>query len=358
MPFLLVIAILVLIYRCGDNEPSIKKKPGELVWGVEELPNSLNPLLPLNPTGWAMKELLFDGLTNRNIGDEGEVVSTLALAFDIIQLPDQRSYVVRLRNAKFHNGSPVTAKDVVFSVNAIMERKNQSPLYGKFVDLLSRVDINSQAELTFIFKKRVPYYVAEQFLSFKIIPSTYKGNKLNTDLRYGPVEMQFSRDPIGSGPMSFESWDPGDKVVLKRNESYFGKYPKISGIRAILFHDEDKRVKYLIDGKINFLLDISPSHLVRLRHQGVNNYEYVPYYYYAIAYQVSLPKLSNPKLRRALSQAIDKNIIIKNIIGSETNSNRYINSGPFPHNTFDAYKFPDQLLFMEISLTHLNPTSE
>lgn len=132
-----------------------------------------------------------------------------------MEYPDDYSWVIfNLRdNARFNDGKPLTAEDVVFSFNAITK---VSPHYKNYFKLIANVEVLDRYRVKFNFKKdgsnkEMPFIAGQ----LTVIPKHYWQDH---DISKSSLKI-----PLGSGPYRIDSFDAGKKVILKRVEDYWGK---------------------------------------------------------------------------------------------------------------------------------------
>jgi len=175
-------------------------------------------------------------------------------------------------------------------------------------------------------------------LSFKIIPSAYQGKPMEVN-RGTASSLAFNRNPIGTGAYKFESWKSNMLLFQKADPSL-----QIEKITIQRQRDTDIRVKKLIDNKIDLIFDVDPSFFEILQKNQFEYSDYLPYAYYAVAFNTTDSLLSDPYLRRAMALAADKTALLSQAYG--VNNGEYINYGPFPHNSHKLYRsFEDVSMF-------------
>jgi ABC-type transport system substrate-binding protein len=229
-----IVAVTVLIAVVGSAAALIvwKGQPKGAVVAVSNLPDSLNPVLEQNTSGMNASELVFDGLVNFEVDPEsGSLYPELALAESVEQDPkDKKTYTVLIRQAFWHDGNPVVADDVVYSFQAYMDKKNASPRREYLASFIKDVRAVNSSEVQIEFRNPIPAFRAYPVLTFKIIPSVYKGKTMAVDMRSGENEREFAVDPVGTGPFRMSGWEIGKWVGFEVNGAYFKGIPKIESI--------------------------------------------------------------------------------------------------------------------------------
>jgi peptide/nickel transport system substrate-binding protein len=211
------------------------------------------------------------------------------------------------RNAKWHDGRPVTADDVKFTIDAQLNPKVNGGMAG-VVSAISQVTAVDPATVRMTLK--APYASLPVMLGYNIaiVPKhLLDGQDLNQ-----PVS--FIQHPIGSGPFKFKAFAQDSHLEVEANKDYYGGAPLLDGIVFKVIPDGNARLAQLKSGDIDFTV-IDPPQLAAV--QGVPNLEVrrapqVNYYFFAVNHE--RPKLADARVRQALSYAIDKQAIVKNIL--------------------------------------------
>lgn len=182
-------------------------------------PPSLDPAAGYAPLGAAK---IYDGLVEYQPG--GTLRPALA-AVPPAAAADGRSWTVSLRgDVKFHDGDALDAEDVVATYRRVLE----GPLRSKFWML---ADVRALDAATVRFELSQPYPAFGGLLVLGIKPAAEGTN--------------------GTGPYQVAAWEPGRKLVLKANPSYFLGSPKLSEITVDFAADDQARAQLLREGKLD-----------------------------------------------------------------------------------------------------------
>src|SRR5258707_5877528 len=204
----LVIANAVRVDTLDPEANSVN----ESIWLDQNL---YSRLLQPNPTGTA---LLPDLATSWNIST------------------DRLTYTFHLRNAQFSDGSPVTASDVVFSIDRSRAFKGGSGFLLTPVKTITAPDAHTV--VITLSQKHAPLLADLAMYAYSIVPK-----KL--------VQAQgtaFFQHPVGSGPFDVTSYKPDSEVDLARNPHFYGTRPKISKVRVLIVPNDNTRV-LMLDSK-------------------------------------------------------------------------------------------------------------
>jgi peptide/nickel transport system substrate-binding protein len=286
------------VVGCGGSEPG---QPGvernTLVIALPSQPENLNPIASDNV--YEGNQKLFNGLLRyaKDLSPEPDLAAALPE-----RSADGRTVTVRLRtDVKFHDGTPLTAEDVVFTYNAILDPASASPL-ATLLDSLDRVRALDASTVEFRLNRPDPAFLDK--LQVGIVPKhLLAGQDLKTT--------RFNRKPVGTGPYVLKEFQPGGRIVMEANRAYFRGAPRIKRLVLTAVPDENARVALLESGAVD-AAGIVPKLAGRVREDGRYNVLEVRT---ADARVAALPTrdrvLRDPRVRRALSFAIDREQLVQ-----------------------------------------------
>lgn len=311
----------------------VKLQPKGMTVAVSTLPDSLNPILPQNTSGLNADELLFDGLVNYSVDPDSKVLYTeLALADTIEQdAATKKIYTVTLRDVEWHDGTPLTADDVVYSFNAYMLPENESPNREYLSSYIKSVKAIDDVTVEVEFRNPIPDYRAWAVLTFKIIPCKYNGQDLDVNLREGENERAFATAPIGTGPFKLTKWEIGKWLTFQANGIYVNGRPQADNLVIKRTIDPVVRMNELRKGRINLVLETNPMDrptVAKIPNVDINSY--MPYAFYEVAINTKL--FPSAEGRQAMAMALDKENLVPGI--TDAAENVCINYGPFPANFY------------------------
>lgn len=317
-----------------------KVQPKGMVVAVSTLPDSLNPVLPQNTSGLNADELIFDGLFNFEVDEKEKTLYTeFALAEDAVQDPsDKKTYTITIRDtAVWHDNSPVTAEDVVYSFNAYTYEDNKSPKRDYLLSFIKRVDAIDDKTVEIEFINPIPEFRAYPVLTFKIIPSRYNGKDMDVDMRNGENEREFATNPMGTGPFRLASWEIGKWLTFKANGLYFNAIPQADSLVMKRIIDPIVRMNELRKGRVNVVLETNPTdHDTVAKMNKVDINSYMPYAFYTVAINTDL--FPSAEGRQAMAMALNKADLIPGITDKEEGI--ILNYSLFPSNLFSS-NFPE-----------------
>ncbi|MDN3920795.1 ABC transporter substrate-binding protein [Roseateles violae] len=165
---------------------------------------------------------------------------------------------------RFHDGAPLTADDVVFSINRAKEPTSQFSVYANAVGVPRKVD-----ELTVEFQLATFNPIFLQHLDTLVIMSRSwcEAHRVTRPLDFKNKEESFtSMNANGTGPYMLAVRQPGIKTVYKRNPNWWGKFE--GNVQEAVFTpiaNDATRLAALVSGEIDFVLDPAPRDVPRLR---------------------------------------------------------------------------------------------
>ena len=223
-----------------------------------------------------------------------------------------KRWVFKLKKGiKFHNGAPLTSKDVVFSVEKMRDEKGGSLQAPNFKDVS---EIQTPDDQTVIFVTKQPLAIFLDRLRNRFIVSKVAGDK------YGD---QIYQNLVGTGPYKFVSFQRGGNLVFTRNDDYWGGKAAIKEIVFRKVTEDGARLAALESGQADFVNDVPVHEVARLRRHSrlrVDTIEGLEMYF--LMMNVAYKPFDNKLVRQAVSYSVDAPAIVKNIfdgLGYPTN---------------------------------------
>ena len=185
--------------------------------------------------------LLFNGLT----AHDGDNVVVPGLAENWEFDADSCAYTFHMaENARWHDGEPVTAEDVKFTIEAIMDPANGSENAPNYEDVTA---IDVLDEHTVRFTLDAPHVAFLDYMTMPVLPEhLLEGEDFQTS--------EFFRHPVGTGPYKLERWDEGQAITLVKNEDYFKGPANIDRIVFKIVPDDSARAMQMRSGELDLAL--------------------------------------------------------------------------------------------------------
>lgn len=314
--WLLVVGALIaglgfqLVWGQGNYSTTARIPGGLYVEGVVGQIDTLNPLYVSTGSEAAASRLLFSSLYNYD--------ATGALHQDVSQnmtiSPDGTEYTVKIRDdVSWHDKTPLTARDVVFTINLMKNPAVRSPLRINWLDVSAQTVSNSEVK----FKLPAAYAAFPHALTFPILPEHILSSIAPGAIR----ESTFSRSPVGSGPFSFRLLQAADNVSSHKvvhftaNKDYYNGAPKLDRFEIHAYTDEAGILKALKAGELSGAAGVS---VTSVKDINTKRYNLLPQPIDSGVYlllNTTNPILKDEKVRKALQSATDTNLLRKDIGG-------------------------------------------
>jgi peptide/nickel transport system substrate-binding protein len=301
-----VILVLALTAcDAGRAVQSTRRDPGALVVAEAAGVIGLDPVRVTDSESIEVGELIFEGLVRWKPGTT-DITAGLATTWKSV---DALTWRFELQaNVRFHDGTPLDAAAVKQSFDRLIDPKHPHYIKGEegaywrsLMKDVARIDVIDAH--TVEIKTSRPYApLIGNVAMFPIVSPAALA-------RWGDA---FKDHPVGTGPYVFESWTPGEQVVVKRNNDYWGKAPALDRIVFRVIVDARQRLVELESGSVDIATSILPDEQsfvelhpdLVLRATPGNDVSY-------LAFNTQHPPFDDPRVRRAASFAINKEPIVK-----------------------------------------------
>lgn len=322
----------------GETSRQPFDREDALVIATRAEPNSIDPQFSAVGSNQATAMHMFDTLFARD--EELRMVPSLALSAERI---DPLTWELVLREGVlFHDGSAFDAQDVVFSLHRAAHVPFSPASFAKRVSKIARVSVPEPMRVRLHTIKPEPQLLVD--VSKVFIVSGKLGAELATN------DFNTGRVAIGTGPYRFVDWARGDRLVLERNEHYWGKPPAYGRVVIRYITSDATRIAALRSGSVDLIDTVPPSDLDHLRRNaGIRLWQAptVTLLYLgldvdrdenpSVRTRKGKPGGINPfkdvRVREALSLAIDRPLMIEKILsGSGAAANQMVPAGITGHN--------------------------
>ena len=308
------------VTQAAESSKTVRPQGGVLNYGEYGRPATLDPITSNEMISMRISELIFNGLVG--INERQDVVPELALGWEVSA--DSRIYTFKLRkDVTWHpraGETPVrlTANDVIFTYNIMMNPKTITPLKVRF-EFIEKVEKLDDFTIRFTLKRPVLNALAK--FSFKIIPKHALKNP-----QYLTRDDPFVQQPIGTGPYMLKTITADREIVMVANEKYFKGRPNIDQFIAKPFADQNILTQALTFNAIDMIVLVNPRSIAEL--QGDKRFILQPYNalsYSFFGYNLRNPLLTDKRVRQAFGYALNRQEMLSSFFSNQGT----IISGPF-----------------------------
>ncbi|KIL39730.1 peptide ABC transporter substrate-binding protein [Gordoniibacillus kamchatkensis] len=240
-----------------------------------------------------------------------DIVPDLAVGMPAFS-DDKKEMTIKIRtDAKWSDGQPVTADDVVFTHNIPINPDYKGPRKAAFIKL-AKVEKVADDTVKFTFSEPNAGYI--DMLIYGILPQHLLKDVAVKDMD----KSDFFKKPVGSGPYKLDEWKPGQYLTFSRNENYYAGKPAIAKINIKIIPDANVQMAQLQTGEITVQgvpvdnLDVidqfaKTSGKIKLQK------DIQTAVYHFVGWNLTNPLFKDKKVRQALTMAIDRKGIIDNV---------------------------------------------
>ncbi len=279
---------------------------GTVVEGVVGIPRFVNPVLAVTRADQDMSALIFSGLMK--INTEGILIPDLAES--ITRSDDGKTYnIIMRRDNLFHDGTPLTARDVAFTIGLIQNPDLKSPLRGNWAGVT--LEEISEYELNIVLDEAYTPFI-ENF-TIGIIP-----RHIWSELPLEQIPFsQRNTEPIGSGPFSLEKVVRNDAGLIETYELERAESDvKLEALTIRFYQNEDDLTKAFGEGKLTSTTNLRAADIATI--VDTNTYNIIekplPRVFALFFNQNKSVALRDAAVREALDIAIDRNALVENTL--------------------------------------------
>lgn len=260
---------------------------------------SLTPGFLNSNTGGNIASAVYDYLFR--INDEGDTVPSLVSSYELNE--DATVWTMEIeKGVTFHDGSKLTAEDVVYTFERLIDPDVGSALQGTYGSLIDSVEALDEYTVRFNLS-RPDAALDKKFTDYNsaIISSDYNYEELG------------DTKPMGSGAFKVDNVVPRERVVCSANEDYWGDgAPKIDKLTFLMVPEKETAVRMVSSGQGDIITDLSPNQYLRLdSQQNVNALNEQ----YAAPIMIDLnteeEPFDDPRVRKALAYTLDRKSLLE-----------------------------------------------
>ncbi|SFC18021.1 ABC transporter substrate-binding protein [Clostridium uliginosum] len=304
---LILSAILATTFLvgCGGQATSTKNSTGNktFIFAQGADPRGLDPAFVDDGESAKVICNVYEGLVSYG-DDNTDVKPCLAESWDISN--DGTEYTFHLKKGvKFHDGTDFNADAVIKSVQRQLPPNATDDMpYASFTFAgVNKVEALDNNTVKFTLNAPSTPFLSNLAMALAApIVSPTALEKYNGNL---------NEHPVGTGPFKFVSWDKGEKVTIEKNNDYWGEKPILDKVVIKITKENSVRASELMTGSIDAMDGLDPNDVPKLKEKQINIFNEPGMNINYMAFNCERAPFNNPKLREALSYAINREDLVQ-----------------------------------------------
>lgn len=309
-----------------------------LTMGVGSPISSLDPHYHLLRSNGEVGQMLFDTLLTTDA--KAQLRPGLAESWRPIGT-DGWEFTLR-EGVRFHDGTPFTAEDIAFTFQRIPQVRGPGASYTTHIRPVQRVEVVDPRTIRIYThgpSPLLPTYLAQVMLLSRHLHADATTAEFNT-----------GRLAVGTGPFRLVSYATGDRIVLARNDAYWGERPHWANVTYRIITNDSARTAALLAGDVDFIDQVPTTDIARMRRDQrfrVSETTSLRVMYITLDGQRDAPvpllaaasgapldrnPLADIRVRRALAMAIDRRMLVERVMeGAAMATDQFMPPGTFSH---------------------------
>ncbi len=327
---IILIVIALTIFSCAKKEEKLTgEQGGKMVIGTTDLPGTISPLQPNVLGSNEILDLLFMKL--HRIDATGKMKPELASSWEFSEDLKAITYYLR-KDIKWWDGEPVTAEDVLYTYEKMVDPKTNYPFVSSF-NIIKKVELIDKYTIKFTFNQVYANLITDS--DIMPIPKHI----------YEKIGDEFGKSKIvGNGPYRVKEWVPNSGLVLTANDEYYRGRPPLDEIIIKYYNNVEAMITDFEQGNLDFALNLSPAEAKRLSgNQNINVASKPGNSYIYLGWNLNNEFLKDKEIRKALTMAINRTQILNDIFLGMGK----ISLGPLPHS---SWAFNENIATVEYNL--------
>jgi peptide/nickel transport system substrate-binding protein len=266
------------------------RTPGILTFGLSSFPPTIQPWANSGTAAATIKLMIYRGLTS--YGEDGSLQPALAESWT---REGDKTWIFRLRDAKFQNGEKVTAADVKWTLEQVGAERSTAFFRGEMQNL-ERIETPDDRTVRIVTKRALvtlPVWMASYHLPI-ISRNSPRGSF------------------IGAGPFVLKGQERGASLDLEPFTGYYKPgLPKLKGIRAVAYQDENLRATALQSGDVDLIEYVPWQAMDAITANPALKLDAVDGPFMYLMFNGSRPPFNDPRVRKAVAHAIRRDELVK-----------------------------------------------
>lgn len=312
-----LVVLVLLVSGTGCRSVRAPESEQVLRYNLVLEPETLDPAKMTRTEDFTVITQLMEGLTR--IGMDGKPVPGMAERWEVS--PDGRKYTFYLRNAKWSNGSPVTAYDFEYAWKRALDPKTASEYcyqlyYIKDAARFNKGEVSGdrvgvraldEKRLEVELESPTPYFLSlTAFPTYMPLPKTV--------VESNPRWWAEASGIVSNGPFKMTEWRHHDRIAFAANESYWDAGSvKLKKMVFYMIGDANTELAMFERGELDYAENPPLPEINRLKKEGkLRTVPQLGTYYYL--FNVKRPPLNDVRVRKALAYAVNRKVITENVL--------------------------------------------
>ena len=264
--------------------------PGVLTFGLSSFPPSIEPFANTGTAAATIKVMIYRGLLS--YGKDGMLRGDLAESW----APEgQTAWVFKLRDATFHNGEKVTSADVKWTIEQIAAEKSTA-FFRKEMQGIAAVETPDDKTVRLV--TREPNVTIPRLMASYHLPIISRASE--------------GGEPVGAGPFKIKATERGVAIDLEAFDQYFRPgLPKLKGIRAVAYKDENLRVAALQAGDVDLIEYVPWQSMEAISKDPALSLDTTDGPFMFLVFNAAKKPFDDARVRKAVAHAIKRDDIVK-----------------------------------------------
>ena len=266
--------------------------------GISAEPATLDPHLQSGQATRLIKQQIYRGLMTYT--PESAIETDVADSYEVSD--DGLIYTFKLKSAKFHDGTDVTAEDVKFSIDRVMDESVAATFGSDFRSIVSKVEAPDAQTVTITLKQP-----CAPFLEYLCLPEASIVSKAFCEANNNDLSIT----AMGCGPYAFKGWEKGLSISVSAASGWYGNAVATPNIDFYFYTDETTRANALRTGEVDIIDYVPSKEAIAFEKTKDANVQVsvAPFMCLQINSKEGSP-LGNPKVRQAIAYAVNRDDVI------------------------------------------------
>jgi peptide/nickel transport system substrate-binding protein len=311
------VAVLPATTAVAQSSPSPGTAEKTFTIGYSQDIDTLNPFAGFLSISYEVYADVYDLLTGWSQKDFSPVPG---IAESWTASPDGKTWTFKIRSGvKWSDGQPLTAKDVAYTFNRVVNGETENAAFYNYVANLKKVTAPDDTTAVFELSAADPIMT---HMWVPILPEHIWKNVSEKDA--GTFD---NKEMVGTGAFQLVEQKPGEFIKLKANKSYWGGAPKIDNLIYRIFKNDDAMAQALQKGEIDAVADIGANQFLALKDKpGITTVQATGLSFSELGFNTGAattdnqpvgdghPALKDKALRQAIGYAIDQQTIVNKVL--------------------------------------------